>query len=61
MDVAPPRPRNMVLPVLRGLCKRMVQRDEGLDRMRGGNMRGTEGTCLHADEGAIGIVDCAID
>ena len=54
MEVAPPRPRNMVLPVLRGLCKRMVQRDEG-------NMRGTEDTCLHADEGAIGIVDCAID
>ena len=29
MEVAPPRPRNMVLPGLRGLCKRMVHGNEG--------------------------------
>ena len=30
--------------------------------MRGGSIGGGTGsTCLHADEGAVGIVDCAID
>ena len=29
--------------------------------MREGNTGGTGSTCLHADEGAVGIVDCAID
>ena len=40
MEVAPPRPRNMVLPGLRGSYKRMIHGDEGVDLGRehgGGN------------------------
>ena len=29
--------------------------------MREGGIGGTGSTCLHADEGAVGIVDCTID
>ena len=36
MEVAPPRPRNMVLPKLRGLYKRIVHRmDEGREHEGG--------------------------
>ena len=49
----------MVLPGLRGLCKRMGLGEEDVDE---GMEHGETGsTCLHADEGAVGIVYCAID
>ena len=57
--MAPPRPRNMVLPGLRSSYKRRVHGYQGVDEGRGHGEPGT--TCLHADEGAVGIVDCAID